>query len=49
MDTSKDQQELERLCGDGAPPWMDFSQHKPGLPGLSEIPILNSEKVGVKP
>ena len=29
MDTSKDQQELERLCGSGVPPWMNL--------GASEI------------
>jgi glucose-1-phosphate cytidylyltransferase len=49
MDTSKDQQELEKLCGDGPPPWMDFSHCKTDLPGLASTNDLDSQKVVVKP
>jgi glucose-1-phosphate cytidylyltransferase len=48
MDTSKDQQELERLCGDGTPPWMDFSHHTNGLSDLVSAGVGNSEKVVAK-
>jgi glucose-1-phosphate cytidylyltransferase len=49
MDTSKDQQELEKLCGDGPAPWMDFSHFKTDLPGLASTNVLDSQKVVVKP
>jgi len=49
MDTSKDQQELERLYGDGPAPWMDFSQHKTDLTGLIGTSVVDSEKVVAKP